>query len=69
MTLILLASNKMVEWKSGLKPDFHSRISFAAGEFFISENEIIKLDPKCLHLVSEIVLSGGHLLGWGGEGG
>ena len=42
-------------------PDSHSCLSLPTSEIFVSENQIYKLNPKCFHLLSEIVLSGAHL--------
>ena len=44
-----------------LKPNLHSRISLVACEIFVFENYNNDLNVKFLHLVSEMVVSGGHL--------
>ena len=57
------------------KPDFHSHISLVGCEIFVSKNKKTNRTPDFLQLVSETVLSGGHLPkqllveGWGGGGG
>ena len=44
------------------KPDFHSRILLAASKIFVNHNYGNKSNPKFSHMVSEIILSEGHLL-------
>ena len=51
------ATSEIREWKSSIRPDFHSYILLATGAIFVSN----KSNPKFLHLISENVVPGGHL--------